>query len=127
MKTYYKVTTPDLKSCATTYYNIPEEYKVQYKIGEFVYGPDNTPLLVFKSHLDAINFLPYTPGRNPKIFKCEVKNPRKIKYLSYLAHLSDFLNFLKNKKTKKKQNEYKVFEVPYGTYAVNAVKLLEEI
>jgi hypothetical protein len=127
MKIYYKVTNQNLKSCTTTHYNIPDKYKIQYKVNEKVFGADDTPLFVFKTLEDAKEFVPRIPCREPRFFKCEVTKPRKIKYLSYLADISMFFSFIRNKQLRKKHKEYEVFSPTEGTLAVDSVKLLEEV
>lgn len=129
MKTYYKVTSNDLKSCSTIVYDIPDKYKVQYKMNEFVSGPNNTPLFVFDSIRHVRIFMYTVPCRHPRIFECEAVRPRRIKYLSFLDDTTRFLNFMKNKERKKKLfiNDWDILIPPQGTFGVSAVKLIREV
>ena len=115
-KTYYKVVNSTLKSA------VPSIYSIQYILDQWVYPiiPDSK-LLCFDNLKDVkkAGFAKYYY----RVFRCEVSNPSKIKYLN--VEENDPL-FWKNKHSKKEGHYIKCIAPP-GTVGVDSVKLIEEI
>jgi hypothetical protein len=124
-KTYYKVTTENLKSM------IDNELKlsVQYKIGEFVSSSvPETPLCVFDNFRCAKRFA-NNYGTEYKIFTCEIKTKLKTPWIPFFRfgtnkNLSTLLSKIRGKQ---KFMDYVWTILPKGTVCVKQVKLLEEV
>ena len=127
--THYKIVAKEingqLESCS-----VSGKYSTVYKPGEFVEPViKGTCLFVFDTLEYAKSFL-HSNTRSPaktwveqEIWSCEVINPRKIDYICenlYEVFFNDF--WTTNSLTSRCD-----IEVPSGTVAVDAVKLLEKL
>lgn len=103
--------------------NLPPDYRIKYKVGEFVTGYQGSPLFVFKTLQDARNF---EPRVTKIIYECEVTNPRRVKYIFNILYPAYYLyKFYKNKAKKRKLRH--VMIPPKGTLAVDSVKLIKQV
>jgi len=114
---YYKVVDNSKRSI------VSHNYCVQYKLNEWAYPHKDlkdSKLFVFDSYENALNF------RNDmgygEIYECEVKNPKKVKFVAGLSSLYSFWE------AKRKKKKYIGFKQSYkGTVGCDAVKLIENI
>ena len=118
---YYKVVDEDLRSCCKNDF-FPEEYRVQYIVGEFVKpSVDETCLYVFKEFVNAKDFInnAFIDGPYWKIYRCEVTNPLRASSLAYPESIHRFW--------KGQYVEYETYPAPKGTYRCDSVKLIEKV
>ena len=135
-KYYYKITTEELKS-AWVYCS--QLLCTQYIIGKYVKPIlKGSQSMVFSDSANAIkwknNYWIHKDAKKLKLFKCEVKNPRRRKRIASsrrsndvfmtLEALDDIIDFWNKSKSNK---EIEKHDVPLGTVCVDAVKLIEEI
>ncbi len=123
-KVYYKVVKSDtLKSCLT-----PDEFAVQYKIGEWVKAPARTKLFIFANLYDAKSWIEFGHTPNCDIYSCHVTNIGKYKWVMSIFWLNKNMRDLKKKFRSKKRLciPYKR-PTPTGTIFAGKVKLLEKI
>lgn len=122
---YYKVVSKDLSSCCLNF-AFPREYRVQYKINEWVKPSiSNTRMFLFKDLTSAENFVDtqYTIG-SVRIFSCKAKNVSKVKLLSYPTDIREFWQY---KFKHKKLPSRIIIDVPNGTLSASEIMLLEEV
>ena len=116
---YYKVVDQDLCSAICT-----NELQVQYIVGEYVQTHDwlearGFGLCVFEALERAKYFA--SCERNPRIFECEIKNPRQpINFISGNT-MTRFLAELSWEKLGRQSSLW-----PIGTIMCDAVKLVQE-
>lgn len=123
---WYKVVTSHNDgrlSSACVNVNFPQKYRTFYSIGEWTNPSVNgTRLFCFKTLKDAKAF---TIGSlsDWHIYKCEVKSPAKVKYISRIQKIEEFW---KRKFCKKKIRDLRAM-TPRNTYSCSAIKLLERV
>ena len=131
MRKYYKVVTPDLKSC------IVASIEVQYNLNTKVKPKNNSKLFVFDNLLQAKQFRANYGGH---IYSCYVTNPTKpVIYTPNLYTCNSKFWSVYRKAKKQKRNANKVIynyysklrvyynRWPLGTIWVDSVTLLEEV
>lgn len=119
MKTYYKVVNPELKSCCANP-GFPEEYRVQYKLNEWVKPVmPNTRLFIFDSINDA-EWFRHRMGLHYKVYPCYAKKVARVKKL---AAPMNIVNFWKFKKLHRKIDRYLLTDLPRGTLSCSEVML----
>lgn len=119
-KKYYKVVNDDLCSAIG---GLPKDYRIQYKLNEFVEGHKGTPIFIFESQKKAQNFI-HGLSRY-RIYECEAKNVRNVRYVCSCWGYFYFDKFYKAKKTHKKlpYAEY----APVGSRIADSVKLIKRV
>lgn len=126
----YKVIDDDYKMLRSFADHLGD-YKIKYSLNNWTY-PNKGKLFVFKAFGDAKKF---TPGTNFPIYSCEVKNARPFQKMVFNTHSNydDFWNLYEEARKKKvniakyleKNYKGQLMSAPIGTYACDAVKLLE--
>lgn len=106
--------------------NFPEEYRVAYKLNEWV-GPNikGTRLFCFKNLEDAKRFKNtiFSP-KSWTIYECDVKNPAKVKYVASPKFIKNFWKF---KKLKRSILDFVSISCPDNTYSCSSIKLLRKV
>jgi len=133
MTKYFKVVRSyDLSSCCLND-DFPNEFRVFYKLNEWV-SPviENTRLFVFKTLDDARCFISseYFSHGTISIYECEVKNPQKVKYMARVYLIQNYWKkIFEARKNKKKTDLYDVirYDTPKNTYSATQIKLLREV
>jgi hypothetical protein len=123
---YYKVVAKcgdGLTSCCQNPF-FPSDWKVKYKVGEFVTPIlEGSKLLVFDDLQRATDFAfdVFGFGTYGEIWSCDVTNPNSISFLSRFDPdwiLSYWKGF---------SSQLLMFAAPEGTVAVDSVKLIERM
>lgn len=111
--------------CRSFYF--PEEYRVTYKINEFVFPVvQNTRLFCFKNIEDADSFFySFSLREKIEIYQCEVKSPAKVKMIAMPCDIKRFWEI--KKKRKKIPRFYRCIYMPRNTYSCSAIKLLKRV
>lgn len=126
MKKYYKVVyrenNGDLVSVNRNIL-FPEEYKVFYKINEWVSPAiTGTRLYCFSKPSDAIFFADSSHGR--LVYECEVLYPRKTMSIAYGDSVEEYWT----RRFKKEKYGFGILtNPPRGTYSCSKIKLLERV
>ncbi len=123
---YYKVVKKDLTSCL-----VPNEFAVQYKIGEWVKAPTRTKLFLFNSLWDARSWITSQELTNKNIYKCHARYVGKYSWVFpvYLRNFTDWMRTLKKQIRSKKKFDVDHNALPLRMSAIFAreVKLLEKV
>lgn len=125
MSLFYKVVNEDLTSCCRNPC-FPSEYRVQYKIGEFVSPKiDKTRLFVFKYLEDVKKFLTncILEKYDWNIYECEVVNPMQEYWIAYPEDINSFWFYRNSGQTYSEEG----MPAPPGTYSCDSVKLIKRI
>lgn len=132
---YYKVVC--CEDCKENVYKSAAWFaQTEYKIGEWVYSPNNTGLFVFKELSHAQKFLAeFDSDIKTAIFSCMVKNPREMQFVAYSDTIKMFWDVINDARKKRiniknslEKFEYNICQKsPYGTYIANAVKLIKKV
>lgn len=124
MKTYYKVVNSKLQSCCCNPY-FPAEYRVQYKLNEWVKPViPNTRLFIFGKEDDAFLFQQYM-GYMFDVYSCYAKNVACVKQLANPSFVHDF--WLKKKQHKKILSYLLLDSIPTGTLSCSEIMLRHHI
>jgi hypothetical protein len=133
-KTFYKVVRNnpggEYLSCVAE-----ENWSVEYPVGKWVSGVDDTPIFIFSCLEVATRFSSSNccgPHGN-SIFKCLVRNPRPFKgQLCYAFDDDSFSSFWTAKRHKKSVSKvfpcgFTIFPAPKGCWKANSIRLTKKV
>ena len=129
-KVYYKIVDENMESWAGGI--IPPNYKVKYKVGEWVKPVlEGSNLFCFENYNDALLFTKQQAMLRARIYKCHIKN--RVKNLPCIASRSFSFNSYwqqvfkcreRKVKSKIKLDSAFIKELPSGTVMCKQIKLL---
>lgn len=132
MSYYYKVVR-QLEDGLLCSLNAPSKLRIIYTPNEWIKPVDGTGgIFIFKDFTNAIDFTFGLSGL--EIWKCKVKNPRKLKYRATSGFTYEILDFWKQYSLLRKAHESvsKINQrshpqiTPYGTYIASQIMLVEK-
>lgn len=132
---FYKVLTSNLESCTMQKSfedkNVPIDFVVQYKVGEWVFPKvPSSKLMVFNKLSNAKYFLDNYRHNGGVIYECEIgrifQQAMFFRHVYSLDFIHTYDKYLKLKK--QHRNVSNLFaEPPTGTVFTNKVKLIDKV